>query len=230
VIAPRVLVVEDDHALRDVVARALREDGYTVLTAVDGSSALASAASRTFDLVVLDVGLPDSDGRDVCQALRTRGLTAPVLFLTARSELSDRLNGFAAGGDDYVTKPFHVAELLARLRALARRAAPPAAPPAGAAGGRQEAGPRLDPAEHALVSAAGRAELTPTEFRLLGCLLAAPGTVVRRRELRLAGWPDGGYVSDNSLDQSIARLRRKLAAVEAEQTIETARGVGYRYG
>jgi two-component system response regulator MprA len=221
VTAPQVLLVEDDHALRDVVARALREDGYTVLTAVDGSSALASAASRSFDLVVLDVGLPDSDGRDVCQALRARGLAAPVLFLTARSELSDRLNGFAAGGDDYLTKPFHVAELLARLRALLKRAAP--APAAEASD------LRLDPAEHALISAAGRAELTPTEFRLLGCLLAAPGSVVRRRELRLAGWPDGGYVSDNSLDQSIARLRRKLAAVEAEHTIETARGVGYRY-
>jgi two-component system response regulator MprA len=225
VTAPQVLLVEDDHALRDVVARALREDGYTVLTAVDGSSALASAASRSFDLVVLDVGLPDSDGRDVCQALRARGLTAPVLFLTARSELSDRLNGFAAGGDDYVTKPFHVAELLARLRALAKRTALPAA----ATGAPDEPGVRLDPAEHALVSATGRAELTPTEFRLLGCLLAAPGTIVRRRELRLAGWPDGGYVSDNSVDQSIARLRRKLAAVEAEHTIETARGIGYRY-
>ena len=219
--APQVLVVEDDHALRDVVARALREDGYRVLTAIDGASALASAASRTFDLVVLDVGLPDSDGRDVCQALRARGLTAPVLFLTARSELSDRLNGFAAGGDDYVTKPFHVAELLARLRALAKRAAPPVTP--------DSSDLRLDPAEHALLSATGRAELTPTEFRLLGCLLAAPGTVVRRRELRQAGWPDGGHVSDNSLDQSITRLRRKLAAVEAEHTIETARGIGYRY-
>lgn len=216
----RVLVVEDDHALRDVLARALREDRYTVVTAVDGSSALKTAAAGSFDLAVLDIGLPDSDGRDVCQALRAFGFTAPVLFLTARGELSDRLTGFAAGGDDYLTKPFHVAELLARLRALAKRLPESAvsAPPL-----------RLDPAEHALVSATGRSELTPTEYRLLGCLLAAPGTVIRRRDLRQAGWPDGTYVSDNSLDQSITRLRRKLAAVDADRTIETARGIGYRF-
>jgi DNA-binding response OmpR family regulator len=223
VVALRVLVVEDDHALRDVVARALREEGFTVVTAVDGSSALASATSSAtgpVDLVVLDIGLPDSDGRDVCQALRARGVSAPVLFLTARSELSDRLTGFAAGGDDYLTKPFHVQELLARMRALAKRSAPVV----------EASDLRLDPAEHALVSTTGRIELTPTEFRLLGCLFAAPGTVVRRPELRRAGWPDGGYVSDNSLDQSITRLRRKLAAVDADHTIETARGVGYRYG
>jgi two-component system response regulator MprA len=218
----RVLVVEDDHALRDVVARALREEGYAVVTAVDGSSALATVARlEPFALAVLDIGLPDSDGRDVCQALRSRGFAAPVLFLTARGELSDRLTGFAAGGDDYLTKPFHVAELLARLRALAKR--------------RPEPGPvaahdvHLDPAEHALVSATGRSDLTPTEYRLFGCLLAAPGTVVRRREFRHAGWPDDDHVSDNSIDQAVTRLRRKLSVIDSGRTIETVRGVGYRY-
>ena len=223
----RVLVVEDDHGLREVLARALREEGFTVVTAVDGSAALATAAVTVADLVVLDIGLPDSDGRDVCQALRARGLAAPILFLTARSELSDRLTGFAAGGDDYLTKPFHVAELLARVRALLKRAAPVLVPAGADVAGD---GVRLDPADHAVVAPGGRSELTPTEFRLLGSLMAAPGTVVRRRELRRAGWPDGGYVSDNSLDQSIARLRRKLAGINAQRTIETARGVGYRYG
>ncbi|MFI5953856.1 response regulator transcription factor [Cryptosporangium sp. NPDC051539] len=217
----RILVVEDDHALRDVVARALRENDYTVATAVDGSAALATAAAGSFDLAVLDVGLPDSDGRDVCQALRARGFGTPVLFLTARGELSDRLTGFAAGGDDYLTKPFHVAELLARLRALAKRLPDPTPVVAS--------GLRLDPSGHALLSPTGRSELTPTEFRLLGCLLAAPGAVIRRRELRQAGWPDDSYVSDNSVDQSIARLRRKLSAVDTTHTIETVRGVGYRY-
>ncbi|TQS43360.1 response regulator transcription factor [Cryptosporangium phraense] len=218
----RVLVVEDDHALRDVVARALREEGYTVVTAADGSSALATVARLDpFELAVLDIGLPDSDGRDLCQALRGRGFTAPVLFLTARGELSDRLTGFAAGGDDYLTKPFHVAELLARLRALAKRRPEPGAAPAHDV--------RLDPAEHALISPTGRSDLTPTEYRLLGCLLAAPGTVVRRREFRQAGWPDDDYVSDNSIDQAVTRLRRKLAAISSAGTIETVRGVGYRF-
>src|SRR3954471_15638708 len=116
----KVLVVEDDHALRDVLARALREQGFRVATAVDGRAALASAVDSP-DVVVLDIGLPDSDGRDVCAAMRAQGIHAPVLFLTARDGLHDRLSGFAAGGDDYLSKPFHVSELLARLGALLKR-------------------------------------------------------------------------------------------------------------
>ncbi|MFF0526717.1 response regulator [Actinomadura nitritigenes] len=119
--AHRVLIVEDDHQLRAALARGLREEGFTVSTAADGASALRAAEA---DAVVLDIRLPDSDGRDVCQALRARGMDAPVLFLTAHDALVDRLSGFSSGGDDYLAKPIHLAELAARLRAALRRAGP----------------------------------------------------------------------------------------------------------
>ncbi|MCW2612010.1 MAG: DNA-binding response regulator [Cryptosporangiaceae bacterium] len=214
-----VLVVEDDHSLRDVVARALREEGHRVTTAIDGAGALATMAPD-IGAVILDIGLSDSDGRDVCHAMRAKGFGAPVLFLTALGGMADRLTGFAAGGDDYLAKPFHLAELIARLGALLRRA------PAVLDGG--TAGITLDPATHAVVGPGGRVALTPTEFRLLAPLLAAPGVVVRRRDLRRAGWPDGAIVHDNTLDQYVTKLRRKLVQAGAPCSLEAARGVGYR--
>jgi DNA-binding response OmpR family regulator len=216
-LSPRVLVVEDDPALRDVLARALREEDFTVTTAADGRSALRLLEIP--DLLIVDIGLPDSDGRDVCAALRARGVQAPVLFLTARSGLHDRLSGFAAGGDDYLTKPFHVSELVARLRALLRRAVPPQPDMEGLV---------LDPASHALVGVDGEVPLTPTEFRLLACLMRASGAVVRRRELVAAGWPPGAYVAENTLDQYVAKLRRKLVSAGSLRHVTTVRGVGYR--
>ena len=220
-----MLLVEDDVALRQSIARALREHGLDVTTATDGTSALAAAGlgpGTRFAAVVLDIGLPDSDGRDVCSALRARGIDVPVLFLTARDQLHDVLAGFAAGGDDHVAKPVHASELVARLRALIRRNGTRPAP--------VETGLRLDPSQHALTGSAGQQSLTPTEFRLLAALMAAPGAVVRRRSLALAGWPDGAIVADNTLDQYIARLRRKLAAAGEEgRAIATVHGVGYRF-
>ena len=220
-----VLVVEDDAALRSVVARSLREHGLEVMTAADGSAALVAAGrgpDTRFAAIVLDIGLPDSDGRDVCQALRARGIDVPVLFLTARDQLHDLLSGYAVGGDEYLTKPFHVKELVVRLQALLRRSV-----------GRKLEEPavlQLDPAAHALEGPAGRQQLTPTEYRLLACLMSAPGDVVRRRDLVRAGWPDGAIVADNTLDQYVARLRRKLAeAGEHGQAISTVVGVGYRF-
>jgi two-component system response regulator MprA len=218
-----VLVVEDDHGLRDVLARALREDGFTVRTASDGSSALRSA-TPDIDAVVLDIGLPDSDGRDVCAAMRARGLDMPIVFLTARGNVTDRLSGFSAGGDDYLPKPFHVAELLARLRAALRRSGRSgASAPVGD-------GVELDPAIHALRTETGSVPLSPTEFRLLACLLRAPGKVVRRRELLAAGWPVGAIVAENTLDQYVAKLRRKLVEAGSTHVLTTVRGVGYRIG
>ena len=216
-ISPRVLVVEDDAALRDVLARALREEDFDVTTAGDGATALRVLGRP--DVVVLDLGLPDSDGRDVCAAMRAGGMTAPVLFLTARSGLHDRLAGFAAGGDDYLTKPFHVSELVARLRALLRRLVPVVDEADAVA---------LDPASHALTGAHGEVPLTPTEFRLLACLLRASGAVVRRRDLVNAAWPPGAYVAENTLDQYVAKLRRKLVQAQSGRTLTTVRGVGYR--
>jgi DNA-binding response OmpR family regulator len=219
--AHRLLVVEDDAELRSLLVRGLGEEGFTVTGVADGAGALAQPGDDV-DALVIDIGLPDADGRDVCLALRARGCAAPVLFLTARDALTDRLSGFSAGGDDYLTKPFHFDELVARLRALLRRS--------GADAARTVEGLRLDPLTHAVGADGREANLTPTEFRVLAALTARPGVVVRRRELVRAAWPDGAIVHDNTLDQYVARLRRKLRQLEAGVEISTAHGVGYRLG
>jgi DNA-binding response OmpR family regulator len=215
----RLLVVEDDDQLRSALARGLREEGFAVTTAPDGASALGALGAEP-DGLVLDIGLPDTDGRDLCQALRARGFQAPVLFLTARDALTDRLAGFSAGGDDYLTKPFHFDELLARLRALLRRAGVDSAIAVGPM--------RLDPVAHEVSSGDVALPLTPTEFRLLAALAARPEAALRRRELVAAAWPDGAVVHDNTLDVYIARLRRKLRELPDAPAIETVHGVGYR--
>jgi two-component system response regulator MprA len=217
--ALRLLVVEDDADLRSLLRRGLDEEGFAVTAVADGAAALAAAVGGP-DALVIDIGLPDADGRDVCQALRARGYDAPVLFLTARDAITDRLSGFHAGGDDYLTKPFHFGELVARLHALLRRS--------GADTGTEVGALRLDPVTHALRHGEAEAALTPTEFRLLAALAARPGEVLRRGELVRAGWPDGAIVHDNTLDQYVARLRRKLRELEAESEIVTVHGVGYR--
>ncbi|NUP41285.1 MAG: response regulator transcription factor [Streptomyces sp.] len=216
---PKILIVEDDHALRDVLRRGLYEENFEPVPAADGATALRLA---TADLAaaVLDVGLPDADGRDVCQAMRANGFLAPVIFLTARHQLTDRLSGFSAGGDDYLPKPFHLAELAARLRAALRRTAPRSLATTGDL--------VLDAVDHGVTVHGVRVGLSPTEFRLLATLVAADGTLVRRRDLVRAGWPEGAQVSDNTLDQYLSRLRRKLRETGSSLTIDTSRGVGHR--
>ena len=215
----RILVVEDDSDLRALLAQGLREEGFEVTLAHNGAEAVRAGDSAP-DAVVLDIGLPDADGRDVCQALRARGVTAPIIFLTARDAVPDRLSGFSAGGDDYLTKPFVLAELVARLEALLRRA--------GNNGAQTLGGLALDPTAHAIIGDGLRVELTPTEFRVLAALAAAPGDVLRRRDLVRAGWPDGAIVHENTLDVYLARLRRKLRETPGAPAIETVHGVGYR--
>jgi two-component system OmpR family response regulator len=209
---------EDDAELRSVLGRALGAEGFDVRATATGHDAVRRFSTDSPDVLVLDIGLPDADGRDVCQALRAHGVDAPVLFLTAHGALTDRLAGFGAGGDDYLTKPFALAELLVRVHALQRRAAAPSAAPAGLT---------LDPALHAITNGDERVALTPTEFRLLAALAAQPGKVVRRGQLVAAGWPDGAIVHDNTLDAYLARIRRKLREAGGNAAIHTARGVGY---
>src|SRR5690348_7533930 len=174
-----------------------------VRATASGAEAVRVFAEEPPDVLVLDIGLPDADGRDLCQALRARGVQAPVLFLTARDALTDRLSGFSAGGDDYVTKPFDIEEVVARLHALLKRS--PVQP------GLQIDGLVMDPSGHAISSAGRSQTLTPTEFRLLAALAARRGKVLGRRELVRAAWPHGAIVQDNTLDVYIARIRRKLA-------------------
>jgi two-component system OmpR family response regulator len=216
-----LLIVEDDAALRDVLARSLRAEGFAVRACATARELLERASTTRADAFVIDIGLPDADGRDLCQALRAGGMQAPVLFLTARDALPDRLSGFSAGGDDYVTKPFDIEEVVVRLHALLRRTH-------GELPVEAQQGLILDPSQHT-VSRDGHAEaLTPTEFRLLASLAARPEKTLARPELIRAGWPHGAIVQDNTLDVYIARIRRKLAAIPHAPTIKTLHGVGYR--
>lgn len=221
-LTPMVLVVEDDAALRSVLARGLREEGFRCEVVGTGAQLLERVPIAQPDVLVVDIGLPDCDGRDACQALRAQGVEAPVLFLTARDALVHRLAGFEAGGDDYVAKPFSLDELVARLRALVRRASGGSGAAPARAGGVV-----LDPGSHALHAGAERVRLTPTEFRILAALFARPGEAVRRRELIRVGWPHGAIVNENTLDAYIARLRRKLRSLPDAPELETVHGVGY---
>ena len=222
VVTAQLLIVEDDAGLRDVLVRTFRAEGFGARGVATGADALAQVAGhRAPDVLVIEIGLPDADGRDLCQAMRARGVLAPVLFLTARHALTDRLSGFHAGGDDYVTKPFDIEEIVVRLRALLRRtAAEPGEVPA--------LGLVLDPGEHSVSRAGATQSLTPTEFRLLAALAGRPGKALARSELIGAAWPHGAIVQDNTLDVYIARIRRKLAALPDGPTIVTQHGVGYR--
>jgi two-component system response regulator MprA len=221
VISARIAIVEDDADLRRVLVQGLQEEEFEVRAFMTGTELLTSVEADEPDALVVDIGLPDADGRDLCQALRARGVQAPVLFLTARDALPDRLSGFSSGGDDYMTKPFALDELIARLHALLRRAAPDV-PEVG--------GMRLDPAAHAVTCGGRTARVTPTEFRLLAALAARPGEVVRRRALIQAAWAHGAIVHDNTLDAYLARLRRKLRDLEGAPEISTVHGVGYTLG
>jgi two-component system, OmpR family, response regulator len=216
----RILVVEDDQELRGLLARGLQDEGFAVEGVRTGAETMRRVKEGPPDALIIDVGLPDSDGRDLCQALRARGVQVPVLFLTARDAMSDRLSGFAAGGDDYVTKPFSVAEVAARLRALLKRA--------GATQAFQVGGLLLDPTAHEIHGGEQTISLTPTEFRLIAALAGRPGDTLNRRELVRAAWPDGAVVHDNTLDVYLARLRKKLRDLPKAPEITTVHGVGYR--
>jgi len=218
----RVLVVDDERAVRDSLRRALELEGYVVELAADGEEALERLAQNGEpDAVVLDILMPRMDGLEVCRRLRREGHRLPVLMLTARDEVENRVAGLDAGADDYVTKPFALEELLARLRALLRRTT------SGSGEVLRFADLELDPKTREVRRAGAPIELTRTEFSLLELFLLNPRQVLTRSVIFERVWGYDFGFSSNSLDVYIGYLRRKTEAGERPRLIQTVRGVGY---
>jgi two-component system copper resistance phosphate regulon response regulator CusR len=223
---PRVLVVEDEEKTRASVAEGLRMEDWHVTTAETGERAHELLAKEGFDLVILDWMLPDADGLQVLQALRQRGLSTPVLMLTARAALDDRVIGLESGADDYLTKPFAFAELVARCRALLRR-------PSLQMGRLLHQGDlSLDTRARVAMRAGATIPLTPREVDILEYLMRYQGQIVTREMLERDVWKQPGRLTslDNVIDVQMMRLRRKVDPDGAERLIHTIRGVGYRFG
>ncbi|MFD8414086.1 MULTISPECIES: response regulator transcription factor [unclassified Streptomyces] len=226
----RILVVDDEPAVREALRRSLAFEGYAAQTAVDGLDALDKAGAYAPDLIVLDVQMPRMDGLTAARRLRAGGSTTPILMLTARDTVGDRVTGLDAGADDYLVKPFELDELFARVRALLRRSAY-AAPVPGPA---QEPGNhlvfgdlRMDLATREVTRAARPVELTRTEFTLLEMFLAHPRQVLTREQILKTVWGFDFEPSSNSLDVYVMYLRRKTEAAGEPRLVHTVRGVGY---
>jgi two-component system, OmpR family, response regulator len=215
-------VCEDDDELRGVLRHALEREGFDVRATASGTEAVRAFAAAPPDVLVLDIGLPDADGRDVCQALRSRGVRSPVLFLTARDAVTDRISGFHAGGDDYLTKPFSLAELTARLRALVRRG--PTERPAVLEVGEL----RLDPSTREVWRGDAEIHLSTREFALLETFMRRPGHVLTQMQLLEAAWDLGYEQRSNVVEVYVRYLRQKIDRPFGVSSIETVRGAGYR--
>ena len=217
-----MLVVEDDMKMAGLLRRGLHEEGHAADVAPDGDDALWMAAAIEYDAIVLDVMLPGSDGFEICRRLRGRGVWSPVLMLTARDAVEDRIAGLDAGADDYLSKPFSFAELLARLRALARRGAieRPAVLVVGDL--------RLDPAAHRVWRGEQEIRLSAKELSLLETFMRRPGQVLSREQLLAHAWDHGYENRSNVVDVYVRYLREKIDRPFARDSIETVRGVGYR--
>jgi two-component system, OmpR family, response regulator MprA len=219
----RLLVVDDDRALRDVLRRALELAGYELRLADSGSAALAAIAAAVPDAVVLDIGLPDIDGLEVSRLLRREGNRVPILMLTARDAVSDRIDGLDAGADDYLVKPFDIDELKARIRALLRRAGADSDGQGGLSFGEL----KLDSARHGVVVGEEFVELTRTEYQLLELLMLNPRRVLPHSTIYDRVWGYDFGPTSNALRVYIGYLRRKLEEAGATSEIHTVRGVGY---
>ena len=219
----KVLIAEDDRAVRESLARAMRLEGYEVVTANDGAAALDSVRAEFPEIAVLDVSMPAVDGLTVCRVLRSEGNTLPILMLTARTEPSDRVAGLDAGADDYVTKPFDLGELFARLRALTRRLRPDEQP-----GTRLELDDLvIDPSGRTVSRAGHQLELSKTEFDLLELLVRNAGIVLDHTTIYERIWNYDFGPDSKNLAVYIGYLRRKTEEGGAPRLIHTVRGVGY---
>jgi DNA-binding response OmpR family regulator len=216
-----ILVVEDERLLADQIARGLRENRHVVDLVADGPSAVAHATTHAYDLLVLDVMLPGIDGYAVCREVRAAGIRTPILMLTARREVRDRVEGLDAGADDYLTKPFAFAELLARIRALERRE------PGLRLGPLQAGDLILDPVTHKVERAGQPIHLTPREHAILEYLLRHRGQVLSRDQIAASAWELGAEHASNVVDVFIRNLRRKIDDPHKIKLLHTVRGAGY---
>jgi DNA-binding response OmpR family regulator len=218
----RILLVEDNHRLSDSLRRTLEEDGYAVDTAFDGLDGEEMGLMTGYDVIILDLMLPGKDGLDVCRELRDRRVATPILMLTARDALDDRVRGLDSGADDYLVKPFEVEELRARIRALLRRES------SSKSGLLQVADLVLDPAAHIVRRGDRRIELTAKEFSLLEYLMRNPNRLVTRQMAEEHLWNYDHVIASNVVDVYIRRLRRKIDDDWDIKLLETLRGSGYR--
>jgi len=220
----RLLLIEDDRKAARLLAKGLQEEGFVVDVAPTGEDGEEKAAVNEYDLIVLDWLLPGKDGLAVCRALRADATSTPILMLTARDSVADRVSGLSTGADDYLTKPFAFAELLARIRALLRRSR--VAQPAVL----RVADLTLDPATRRVTRGDGPVILTPREYAILEALMRNAGEVVSRTRLTERVWDDASEVLDNLLDVHVSHLRNKIDHGASVPLIHTIRGVGYRLG
>jgi DNA-binding response OmpR family regulator len=217
----RVLLAEDDTSISEPLSRALRREGYDVDVTSDGPATLDRALGDGIDLILLDIGLPELDGLEVCRRVRAGGHSVPVLILTARADEVDTVVGLDAGADDYVTKPFRLAELLARVRALLRR---------GATESRVVQGVRVDAEARRAWLGESEIDLTSKEFDLLSLLVSEAGKVVTREQIMRQVWDSKWWGSTKTLDMHVSWLRRKLGDdAHSPRYITTVRGVGFRF-
>jgi DNA-binding response OmpR family regulator len=220
--APSVLLVEDETDIVSPLVRTLEREGYAVDQAATGKDAISSATEHDHDIVILDLGLPDMDGLDVCRRLRDSGYDGAVLMLTGRTRELDKVVGLDAGADDYLAKPFGLAELLARLRALLRRTTVRAAAPS------PDRRLQVDVDAHRVLVGDQEVPLTGKEFDVLAVLMASRDKVVMRSQLMAEVWSEGWYGSTKTLDVTIGRLRQKLERAASAEHVVTVRGVGFR--
>jgi two-component system, OmpR family, response regulator len=221
--AAQILVVDDEASIRDLVTTALEFVGYKVRAASDGYECLAAVTEQTPDLIVLDVNMPGIDGLEVCRRLRDAGDTTPVIFLTARDAVDDTVAGFASGGDDYLTKPFHLKVLVARVQAVLKRAGQPGA---GSSGRLTCGGIQIEEATHRVWRDGERVDLSPTEYRLLRYLMRNAGVVVSKAQILEQVWHYDFDGDASVVETYISTLRRKVDRSD-DRLIHTVRGFGY---